>query len=111
MQERNQRPRSLGSFLIAPIVQEMERDRLLRGTPIAGFFEMRDLPYLNIGIRDIKANGGETRVYVERRIFTQYQTRTQGRDSSNFISLSVPTTNLFIYDLALFYCVFFNINL
>ena len=58
MQERNQRPRSLGSFLIAPIVQEMERDRLLRGTPIAGFFEMRDLPYLNIGIRDIKAKWG-----------------------------------------------------
>ena len=64
---------------------------------------MRDLPYLNIGIRDIKANGGETRVYVERRIFTQYQTRTQGRDSSNLISLSVPTTNNYFYDLSLFF--------
>lgn len=102
MQERNRGPLSQGSFLIVPIVQEMERDRLLRGTPIAGFFEMRDLPYLNIGIRDIKANGGEIRVYVERRSFTQYQTRTQGRDSSNLISLSVPTN--YFYDLSLFYC-------
>ena len=93
-----------GLFPNCPIVQEMERDRLLRGTPIAGFFEMGDL---NIGIRDIKANGGETRVYVERRIFTQYQTRTQGRDSSNLISLSVPTTTNYFYDLSLFYCFFF----
>ena len=58
MQERNRRPRSQGSFLIVPIVQENERDRQLRGSPIAGFFEMRDLPYLNIGIRDIKAKWG-----------------------------------------------------
>ena len=99
-----------GLFPNCPIVQEMERDRLLRGTPIAGFFEMRDLPYLNIGIRDIKANWGETRVYVERRIFTQYQTRTQGRDSSNLISLSVPTTNNYFYDLSLF-LLLFNIKL
>ena len=96
-----------GLFPNCPIVQEMERDRLLRGTPIAGFFEMGDL---NIGIRDIKANGGETRVYVERRIFTQYQTRTQGRDSSNLISLSVPTTNNYFYDLSLF-LLLFNIKL
>ena len=95
-----------GLFPNCPIVQEMERDRLLRGTPIAGFFEMRDLPYLNIGIRDIKANGGETRVYVERRIFTQYQTRTQGRDSSNLISLSVSTTNNYFHDLSLFFIAF-----
>ena len=66
------------------------------------FFKMRDLPYLNIGIRDIK-NGGEIRVYMERRLFTQYQTRTQGRDSSNLISLSVPSTNNYFYDLSLFY--------
>ena len=99
-----------GLFPNFPIVQEMERDRLLRGTPVAGFFELRDLPYLNIGIRDIKANGGETRVYVERRIFTQYQTRTQGRDSSNLISLSVPTTNNYFYDLSLF-LLLFNIKL
>ena len=92
-----------GLFPNCPIVQEMERDRLLRGTPIAGFFEMGDL---NIGIRDIKANGGETRVYVERRIFTQYQTRTQGRDSSNLIALSVPTTNNCFYDLSLFFIAF-----
>ena len=85
-----------GLFPNCPVVQEMERDRLLRGTPIAGFFEMGDL---NIGIRDIKAYGGETRVYVERRIFTQYQTRTQGRDSSDLISQSVPTTNNYFYDL------------
>ena len=96
-----------GLFPNCPIVQEMERDRLLRGTPIAGFFEMGDL---NIGIRDIKANGGETWVYVERRIFTQYQTRTQGRDSSNLISLSVPTTNNYFYDLSLF-LLLFNIKL
>ena len=92
-----------GLFPNCPIVQEMERDRLLRGTPIAGFFEMGDL---NIGIRDIKANGGETRVYVERRIFTQYQTRTQGRDSSNLISLSVSTTNNYFHDLSLFFIAF-----
>ena len=96
-----------GLFPNCPIVQEMERDRLLRGTPIAGFFEMGDL---NIGIWDIKANGGETRVYVERRIFTQYQTRTQGRDSSNLIALSVPTTNNCFYDLSLF-LLLFNIKL
>ena len=99
-----------GLFPNCPIVQEMERDRLLRGTPIAGFFEMGDL---NIGIRDIKANGGETRVYVERRIFTQYQTRTQSRDSSNLISPSVPTNNSYFYDpddLSLF-LLFFYINL
>ena len=92
-----------GLFPNCPIVQEMERDRLLRGTPIAGFFEMGDL---NIGIRDIKPNGGETRVYVERRIFTQYQTRTQGRDSSNLISLSVSTTNNYFHDLSLFFIAF-----
>ena len=96
-----------GLFPNCPIVQEMERDRLLRGTPIAGFFEMRDLPYLNIGIRDIKANGAEIRVYVERRIFTQYQTRTQGRDSSNLISLSVPTTNNYLYDLSILLFFFY----
>ena len=97
-----------GLFPNCPIVQEMERDRLLRGTPIAGFFEMGDL---NIRIRDIKANGGETRVYVERRIFTQYQTRTQGRDSSNLISLSVSTTNNYFHDLSLFFLLLFNIKL
>ena len=47
-----------GLFPNCPIVPEMERDRQLRGTPIAGFFEMRDLSYLNIGIRDIKAKWG-----------------------------------------------------
>ena len=42
-------------------------------------------------------------MYMERRIFSQYQTRTQGRDSSNLISLSVPTTNNYFYDLSLFF--------
>ena len=46
----------------------------------------------------LKQNGGEIRVYMERRIFTQYQTRTQSRDSSNLISLSVPTNNNYFYD-------------
>ena len=31
------------------------RERRLRGSPTAVFFWMRDLPYLNIGIGDIKA--------------------------------------------------------
>ena len=31
------------------------RESRLRGSPTAGFFGMRDLPYLNIGIGDIKA--------------------------------------------------------
>ena len=52
-------------------------------------------------------------MYMERRIFTQYQTRTQSRDSSNLISLSVPTNNNYFYDpddLSLFLIVFY-INL
>lgn len=39
-------------------------ERRLRGSPIAGFFRMQDLPYLNIRIWDIKAkwrrNSGRT---------------------------------------------------
>ena len=44
---------------------------------------------------------------MKRRIFTQYQTRTQSRDSSNLISPSVPTNNSYFFDpddLSLFYC-------
>ena len=55
----------------------------------------------------LKQNGCDIRVYMERRIFTQYQTRTQGRDSSNLISLSVPTTPNYFYDRSLFYGFFF----
>ena len=43
---------------------------------------------------------------MERRLFTQSQTRTQGRDSCDLISLSVSTTNNYFYDLSLFYCFF-----
>ena len=50
-------------------------------------------------------------MYMERRIFTQYQRRTQSRDSSNLISLSVPTNNNYFYDpdhLSLFFYCFLH---
>ena len=82
---------------LSPIVQERERDGQLRGTPI-GFSGCGICLIWISGFGILKQNGGEIRVYMERRIFTQYQTRTQSRDSSNLISPSVPTKNNYFYD-------------
>ena len=69
---------------------------------------MQDLPYLNIGIRDIKAKWvRHSGVHGKKNFYPV----SNGRDSSNLISLSVPTTTNYFYDLSLFSCFFFNVKL
>ena len=97
----NARKKQKTSFSgLFPIVQERERDRQLRETLIG--FSRCGICLIWISGFGIfcfkKQNGGEIRVYMKRRIFTQYQTRTQSRDSSNLISPSVPTNNSYFYD-------------